>query len=88
VAHVCETFGLVIPASCRLSLSLLFFCVCCSFSGDTDGLLTIPVVTAVFDFHLASHADRELVFGMDANTYAVPDPGSKQVRSVGLGQRA
>jgi hypothetical protein len=39
-----------------------------SFHGDTNGLLTIPVVTAVHDYAKKAHADRKLVFGMDANT--------------------
>lgn len=49
-----------------------------SFHGDTNGLLTIPVVTAVHDYARQFHADRVLLFGMDANTYEVPDPGNKQ----------
>jgi len=49
-----------------------------SFHGDTNGLLTVPVVTAVHDYAIASHPDRKLVFGLDANTYEVPDPGNKQ----------
>ena len=48
-----------------------------SFHGDTNGLLTIPVVTAVHDYAKASKLDHKLVFGMDANTYAEPDPGNK-----------
>jgi|MDSY01.1.fsa_nt_gb hypothetical protein len=46
-----------------------------SFHGDTNGLLTIPVVTAVHDYAKSSKADHKLLFGMDANTYAEPDPG-------------
>jgi hypothetical protein len=49
-----------------------------SFHGDTNGLLTIPVVTAVHDYATEAHPTRRLVFGMDANTYEIPDPGNKQ----------
>jgi hypothetical protein len=49
-----------------------------SFHGDTNGLLTIPVLTAVLEYAAANHADRKLVFGMDANTYEVPDGGKNQ----------
>ena len=48
-----------------------------SFHGDTNGLLTIPVVTAVHDYAKSSKPDHKLLFGMDANTYAEPDPGNK-----------
>ena len=40
-----------------------------SFHGDTNGLLTIPVVTAVHDYAKSKQSTRKLVFGMDANTY-------------------
>jgi hypothetical protein len=49
-----------------------------SFHGDTDGLLTLPIVTAVHDYAKTAHPGRRLVFGMDANTYEIPDPGNKQ----------
>mmetsp|Transcript_17617 Transcript_17617/g.22899 ORF Transcript_17617/g.22899 Transcript_17617/m.22899 type:complete len:547 (+) Transcript_17617:59-1699(+) len=49
-----------------------------SFHGDTNGLLTIPVLTAVHEYAKKSHPTRRLVFGMDANTYDIPDPGNKQ----------
>jgi len=40
-----------------------------SFHGDTNGLATIPVVTAVYNY-AKSKPELKLLFGMDANTYA------------------
>mmetsp|Transcript_2895 Transcript_2895/g.8544 ORF Transcript_2895/g.8544 Transcript_2895/m.8544 type:complete len:597 (-) Transcript_2895:257-2047(-) len=41
-----------------------------SFHGDTNGLATIPVVTAMRELARSPDlADHELVFGLDANTY-------------------
>ena len=42
-----------------------------SFHGDTNGLATIPVVTAVKNFAMKEASDRYMLFGMDANTYVV-----------------
>mmetsp|Transcript_33906 Transcript_33906/g.76675 ORF Transcript_33906/g.76675 Transcript_33906/m.76675 type:complete len:567 (+) Transcript_33906:226-1926(+) len=51
-----------------------------SFHGDTNGLLTLPVVTAVHDFarRPGNAGVRKLLFGMDANTYEVAEPGKNQ----------
>uniref|UniRef100_A0A7S2S644 Endonuclease/exonuclease/phosphatase domain-containing protein n=1 Tax=Rhizochromulina marina TaxID=1034831 RepID=A0A7S2S644_9STRA len=43
-----------------------------SFHGDTNGLLTIPVVSAVRDYAMELQRGRKLLFGMDANTYESP----------------
>ena len=44
-----------------------------SFHGDTNGLMTKPVVAAVREYAL-SQPDAKLLFGMDANTHARPQP--------------
>jgi hypothetical protein len=54
--------------------------VVASFHGDTNGLATKPVLTAVLkamasDSKLAGHL---LIFGMDANTYENAKPGKQQ----------
>ena len=54
--------------------------VIASFHGDTNGLATKPVLTAVLkamasDSKLAGH---RLIFGMDANTYEKAKPGKQQ----------
>jgi hypothetical protein len=54
--------------------------VIASFHGDTNGLATKPVLTAVLkamagDSQLAGH---RLIFGMDANTYENAKPGKQQ----------
>lgn len=51
-----------------------------SFHGDTNGLATIPVNTAIMDTlkskpELASH---KLIFGLDANTYEHAEEGKQQ----------
>jgi hypothetical protein len=46
-----------------------------SFHGDTNGLASIPLVTAVSEV-LKPH--ELLVFGLDANTYEHGNPGKKQ----------
>jgi hypothetical protein len=66
--------------------------VLASFHGDTNGLATIPVVNAVNEYikkHLS--LDYKLLFGMDANTYTIPDSDQQGVisfaehyRSLGL----
>ena len=43
-----------------------------SFHGDTNGLATIPVLTAVHTFATTKAKDHKLLFGMDANTYEKP----------------
>ena len=47
-----------------------------SFHGDTNGLCTIPVVTAVHQY-ASLHQEYTLLFGMDANTYETPKVGSQ-----------
>lgn len=49
-----------------------------SFHGDTNGLATIPVVTAVHNTKSAHFADHKLLFGLDANTYEHATPGKTQ----------
>lgn len=54
--------------------------VLASFHGDTNGLATIPVVTAM-NKALSSSPEllnRNLIFGMDANTYEGGIPNKKQ----------
>lgn len=50
-----------------------------SFHGDTNGLATIPVLTAVHHYILSAAPDHKLLFGMDANTYARPLPDQQGV---------
>jgi len=54
--------------------------VCASFHGDTNGLATKPVLSAIMkamnsDSGLVTH---KLVFGLDANTYEKAKPGKQQ----------
>ena len=54
--------------------------VIASFHGDTNGLATKPVLTAIMkaissDSNLANH---KLIFGLDANTYEKAKPGKQQ----------
>jgi len=50
----------------------------CSFHGDTDGLQTKTITSAV-NTYVASHADLTVcVFGMDANTHVAHKDGKKQ----------
>jgi hypothetical protein len=51
----------------------------CSFHGDTNGLATIPVVTAVYNYATKKLPDHRLLFGMDANTYATPEKDQQGV---------
>jgi len=44
-----------------------------SFHGDTNGLATIPVVTAVRNYATSKQPDCRLLFGLDANTYTKPE---------------
>lgn len=67
---------LAITATTKHGLPL----VVASFHGDTNGLATKPVLTAVLkamssDSKLAGH---RLIFGMDANTYENAKPGKQQ----------
>ena len=48
-----------------------------SFHGDTDGLATIPVVSAMHKF-CKEFDSHKLLFGMDANTYENPLGSSQQ----------
>ena len=50
-----------------------------SFHGDTNGLATIPVVTAVRSYAQSKQPDHKLLFGMDANTYARPEADQQGV---------
>ena len=50
-----------------------------SFHGDTNGLATKAVVTAVQDFASKQLPDHKLLFGMDANTYASPEKDQQGV---------
>ncbi len=50
-----------------------------SFHGDTNGLATIPVVTAMHKYATTKQTDCKLLFGMDANTYATPDADQQGV---------
>jgi len=49
-----------------------------SFHGDTNGLATIPVTTAVHNTKSSHFADHALIFGLDANTYEHSTPGKTQ----------
>eukprot|EP01063_Lacrimia_lanifica_P032539 TRINITY_DN556_c0_g1_i1.p1 TRINITY_DN556_c0_g1~~TRINITY_DN556_c0_g1_i1.p1 ORF type:complete len:1825 (+),score=684.23 TRINITY_DN556_c0_g1_i1:58-5532(+) len=49
-----------------------------SFHGDTDGMMTIPVVKAV-KAYADEHPERTLLFGMDANTYEHPAAGKQDL---------
>ena len=44
-----------------------------SFHGDTNGLATIPIVTAMHRYAVLKRPDHKLLFGMDANTYDNPE---------------
>ena len=44
-----------------------------SFHGDTNGLATIPIVTAIHNYALYQKPDHRLLIGLDANTYEHPD---------------
>lgn len=50
-----------------------------SFHGDTNGLATKPVVTAVTDVLKQQPAGCRLVFGLDANTYLEAPKGMQSV---------
>ena len=50
-----------------------------SFHGDTNGLATIPVVTAVHNYTKTVRPNHKLLFGMDANTYEKPEKDQQGV---------
>lgn len=50
-----------------------------SFHGDTNGLATIPVVTAVKSYAIEKLAGVKMLFGLDANTYAKPEADQQGV---------
>lgn len=50
-----------------------------SFHGDTNGLATIPVLTAVHSFATSKRKAHKLLFGMDANTYEKPEKDQQGV---------
>ena len=54
-----------------------------SFHGDTNGLATIPIVTAVHAYATTKKPDHKLIFGLDANTYAHPEPDQQGVVAFG-----
>jgi len=43
-----------------------------SFHGDTNGLATLPVVTAVWKYATSKATGHKMLFGLDANTYEKP----------------
>merc|ERR1712070_1137213 len=51
-----------------------------SFHGDTNGLATVPVVSAVHAAHEAYFPKHHLVFGLDANTYSEDTPKSQNIQ--------
>jgi hypothetical protein len=50
-----------------------------SFHGDTNGLATKPVVSAVVQILRSQHSDCRLIIGLDANTYLEAKEGSQCV---------
>lgn len=50
-----------------------------SFHGDTNGLATKPVVSAVHGYAVKYQPDSKLLFGMDANTYSKPEKDQQGV---------
>jgi hypothetical protein len=50
-----------------------------SFHGDTNGLATIPIVTAMHAYASTKRPDHKLLFGMDANTYHKPESDQQGV---------
>eukprot|EP00041_Stephanoeca_diplocostata_P017100 m.340317 g.340317 ORF g.340317 m.340317 type:complete len:569 (+) comp20592_c0_seq4:198-1904(+) len=49
-----------------------------SFHGDTNGLATIPVLTAVHAVYAKLKHHHRFIFGLDANTYEFATPGKTQ----------
>jgi len=50
-----------------------------SFHGDTNGLATKPVVGAVHSYAISQQPKSKLLFGLDANTYAKPEPDQQGI---------
>lgn len=50
-----------------------------SFHGDTNGLATIPIVEAMYLYASTKQTDRKLLFGLDANTYCLPESDQQGV---------
>ena len=50
-----------------------------SFHGDTNGLATLPVITAVHNYTKTVRPNHKLLFGMDANTYEKPEKDQQGV---------
>lgn len=67
---------LVLLATDRLDRSQYIFA---SFHGDTNGLASKPVVAAVHAYALSAQPKSKLLFGLDANTYAVPEADQQGV---------
>lgn len=49
-----------------------------SFHGDTNGLASVPVVSAVSAVYRRMYPNTKLLFGLDANTYEHAKPGKQQ----------
>ena len=47
----------------------LFFSRTASFHGDTNGLATIPIITAIEEIASSKYPGHVLIIGLDANTY-------------------
>lgn len=55
-----------------------------SFHGDTNGLATVPVVSAVGKYAAEKlPSDYRLLFGLDANTYGDPEEDQQGVEAFG-----
>jgi len=48
-----------------------------SFHGDTNGLMTIPVVKAAHALHQKSYAGHRIIFGLDANAHTTDNAGKQ-----------
>lgn len=55
-----------------------------SFHGDTNGLATKAVTTAVQSFALFMRPHHKILFGMDANTYAKPQSDQQGVEDFAV----
>lgn len=51
-----------------------------SFHGDTNGLATKSIVSAIHAYASSIKTDHKLIFGLDANTYANPDSDQQGVK--------
>ena len=47
----------------------IFFLRTASFHGDTNGLATIPIITAIEEIASSKYPGHVLIIGLDANTY-------------------